>query len=389
MDIETGTKEAAPPSAPPSAPAPAPRGPSATATLAASLSSRAESLLSLRPGAARLVSLALGIMGSLVAYGVLQERIMTHAYGEAGELFGESAFLVFANRVAGALVAAAVLRARGERLTRAAVPWSSFFGVSASNVVATWCQYEALKYVSFPAQTLGKTGKMIPVMVLGVLLQGKRYGVREVTLNAVITLGCTAFILGGDVKSSRVSAEGLGWWAGIALMGLYLTVDGFTSTLQEKLFRGNKKMSTYNQMLFVNACSSVLSLGALLLTGSLFRALAFVSRNPGMLLDASFLSLAAVLGQVCIYSTIREFGALVFAGIMVTRQVVSVVVSCLVYGHPMSFLQLLSASVVFVTLYVLEGSKRHSRPPPQPILPVTSNASGSEASSDSQSKDTA
>ena len=28
---------------------------------------------------------------------------------------------------------------------------------------ATTCQYEALRYVSFPTQTLGKTAKMIPV----------------------------------------------------------------------------------------------------------------------------------------------------------------------------------------------------------------------------------
>jgi len=31
--------------------------------------------------------------------------------------------------------------------------------------MATTCQYEALRYVSFPTQTLAKTAKMIPVMV--------------------------------------------------------------------------------------------------------------------------------------------------------------------------------------------------------------------------------
>jgi adenosine 3'-phospho 5'-phosphosulfate transporter B2 len=32
-------------------------------------------------------------------------------------------------------------------------------------MLATGCQYEALRYVSFPTQTLAKTAKMIPVMV--------------------------------------------------------------------------------------------------------------------------------------------------------------------------------------------------------------------------------
>jgi adenosine 3'-phospho 5'-phosphosulfate transporter B2 len=41
--------------------------------------------------------------------------------------------------------------------------WWEYCLVSFSNVVATSCQYEALKYVSFPVQTLGKCAKMIPV----------------------------------------------------------------------------------------------------------------------------------------------------------------------------------------------------------------------------------
>ena len=38
---------------------------------------------------------------------------------------------------------------------------------------ATTCQYEALKYVSFPVQTLGKCAKMIPVMIWGYAINGR------------------------------------------------------------------------------------------------------------------------------------------------------------------------------------------------------------------------
>ena len=61
----------------------------------------------------------------------------------------------------------------GESLAPVA-PAYAYAGVSLSNVVATTCQYEALKYVTFPLQTLGKTAKMIPVMVWGSLISGKR-----------------------------------------------------------------------------------------------------------------------------------------------------------------------------------------------------------------------
>lgn len=37
-------------------------------------------------------------------------------------------------------------------------PLLAYGSISLSNVVATFCQYEALKYVSFPVQTLAKVG---------------------------------------------------------------------------------------------------------------------------------------------------------------------------------------------------------------------------------------
>jgi adenosine 3'-phospho 5'-phosphosulfate transporter B2 len=198
-------------------------------------------------------------------------------------------------------------------------PLYAYAGVALSNFAATWCQYEALKYVSFPMQTLGKTGKMVPVMVIGALLHGKTYVARDYLLNGLITLGCTAFVLTGDVSSAAATAgRAPDTLTGVALMLGYLFVDGFTATLQERLFKGYT-MSTWNQMLYVNLCSGAISIATLVATGGLWRAAGFAARHPALLRDALLLSLCAALGQVCIYSIIREFGALMFAGIMVMR----------------------------------------------------------------------
>jgi adenosine 3'-phospho 5'-phosphosulfate transporter B2 len=306
-------------------------------------------------------------MLSLVGYGVIQERIMTVPYGTdtLGKpvRFTDSTFLVLMNRLVAAAMAVSILLWQRRSLMYVA-PLYKYFGISVSNISATWCQYEALKYVNFPTQTLGKTGKMIPVMVLGTLLSNKRYTGKDYVLNILITLGCTAFILTGDVSNSGRSNTPLG----VGLMVGFLFIDGFTSTFQEKLFKGYT-MSTYNQMLYVNLCSTVLSLATLLVTGGLFRSFDFAIAHPAILRDALMLSFCAAFGQVCIYATIKEFGALTFAGIMVTRQVVSVIVSCIVYFHSLSVGQIISAATVFGTLYYLEGTK--TRHPPPPKLPFT------------------
>ena len=110
-----------------------------------------------------------------------------------------------------------------------AAPLTSYAAVSLSNVIATSCQYEALKHVTFPVQTLGKCAKMIPVMVWGTLISRKAYSSKDYTVALLVTTGCTVFLLGG--KSESVVSKGSSMRGG-ALMLTYLAFDGFTSTFQ-------------------------------------------------------------------------------------------------------------------------------------------------------------
>jgi adenosine 3'-phospho 5'-phosphosulfate transporter B2 len=80
--------------------------------------------------------------------------------------------------------------------------------VSVSNFVATFCQYEALKYVSFPTQTLGKCGKIFPVLILGSLgLGAKKYGKQDYIEGFFVTFGCLVFFLLGSATASVTVAH--------------------------------------------------------------------------------------------------------------------------------------------------------------------------------------
>lgn len=137
-----------------------------------------------------------GILFFFLLYGVIQERIMTRPYEDGGPLFTYSAYLVLSNRIVALSTAAAILLYTGQSLKNVA-PWYTYLGISVSNTIATFCQYEALKYVSFPTQTLGKCGKTIPVLILGTLISGKKYGLSDYVICVLITIGCTIFVLGG------------------------------------------------------------------------------------------------------------------------------------------------------------------------------------------------
>merc|ERR1711862_633625 len=67
--------------------------------------------------------------------------------------------------------------------------------------------------------------------------------------------------------------------------------------------------------------------------------------------DALTLSAAAVGGQWFIYSQVKDFGALVFAATMNIRQVVSILVSYVKFGHSITVFQLLGLILVFGGLF--------------------------------------
>mmetsp|Transcript_2170 Transcript_2170/g.5810 ORF Transcript_2170/g.5810 Transcript_2170/m.5810 type:complete len:336 (-) Transcript_2170:234-1241(-) len=289
---------------------------------------------------------AAGIIGCLLVYGLLQERIMSEPYGEAGDIFKVSVFLVLCNRLVAVCFASGMMFGKGEAVKNMAPLWK-YCAISLSNVGATWCQYEALKYVSFPVQMLGKSFKMMPVMLWGIVISGKRYGIQDWAVAFAVTLGVTSFLLTGPVSSKTSTGSSV---VGFMLLLAFLGLDGFTSTMQEKLFKEHAT-SKYNQMMYVNMFSSVVSLATLLVTGDLLPALAFCSGHPSFVADALVLSGSAVTAQFFIYSQVKEFGALVYAATMNVRQVASIMVSYATYHNSITPYQVGSLLIVFGALF--------------------------------------
>lgn len=330
------------------------------------------------PRNVRLALCVVGLMVFFLTYGVIQEKIMTTPYGPNGEKFTDTALLVFINRLISIILALIILTVQQKETFAPIAPLHYYFYISASNFLSTFCQYEALKYVTFPTQTLGKCGKMIPVLVIGSLFQNKRYTWKEYLIALSITLGCTLFLTGGSVSTKKGAENDTP--IGLLLILGYLFFDGFTSTTQENLFK-SFKMSTYNQMLYVNLSSAVLGLVALVFpvqdivisffTGNtdtkdtvrLGPAIDFALTYPQMLKDAIVLSLCSSLGQLIIYYTIKQFGALIYSTIMTTRQFVAIFLSAIIFVHPITGSQWMGATFVFGAIYAQSYLKSSNHKP--------------------------
>ncbi|CAI5510751.1 unnamed protein product [Closterium sp. Naga37s-1] len=79
--------------------------------------------------------------------------------------------MLLCNRLMTCAVAVIVHLVTGASLALVA-PIYAYGAVSLSNVISSGCQYEALKYVSFPLQTIAKSSRMMPVLVSPVTRPG-------------------------------------------------------------------------------------------------------------------------------------------------------------------------------------------------------------------------
>lgn len=309
-----------------------------------------------------------GLVLSFLVYGVLQEILMTQPFpavsgdGEA-EHFTNSEFLVASNRVVAILAALVALLCNGESLSPTARP-INYFTIAFANTIGAFCQYEALKYVIFPAQTVAKCAKMLPVLLAGTLLKTRSYSLWDWINSSLIGIGCSVFILTGvphdapedyGVDVSSTFAETL---TGCLLLLAFLFTDGFTSSLQERLFQKDEKGSTYNQMLYNNAASLTICLLSLVSRNQIVPSIHFCLEHPSFLRASLLLSIAAAIGQMFIYYTIKELGALFYSVSMVTRQLISIILSCILFLHPLSFTQIISGIFVFILLYVQSLEKK-------------------------------
>lgn len=310
--------------------------------------------------AALLLFCACGLQCAYLSWGVLQERLMTRGYGSAGSTFSSSQFLVFCNRTLALSVGLAVVGSGVVDMPSHRTPFFKYSFTSLSNIMSSWCQYEALKYVSFPAQVISKSSKIFPVMFMGWLINHRSYPLYEYAVAGVVSGGVALFMANEKAPKQTELAEQSTQTTGLILLGCYLILDSFTSQWQQHIFRRHKA-SSYHMMVGVNSFSAFFTFAALLRSGELFVALDFIREFPESSMHVLLLSLAGAIGQMFIFYTIKTFGPLVFAIIMTTRQVLSIMLSSWLYGHTIGLKGIAGATTVFSALIFRIWKKHETR----------------------------
>lgn len=295
-----------------------------------------------------------GLQASYLTWGFMQELIMTTDFTPTKNVpdgrFPSAQFCVFSNRFLAVIVAMIAVKLKhGAIYANNVAPLWAFTPCALSNTMSSWSQYKSLKYVSFPVQTVFKSSKVIPVMVMGKLLKGTGYPLTQYVEAFFITLGVAIFALTSKEGSGEDSTQ----LVGLLCLCTYIVFDSFTSQWQDKLYTkyGRPNVDPYQMMLGVNTSAICITTVGLIVSGDIPIVLEFFRANPTVFNYNIVTAITSASGQLCIYYTIKEFGPIAFTIIMTTRQMISITLSAIIFGHHISAVSFCGAAIVFAVLF--------------------------------------
>merc|ERR1740123_991268 len=254
-----------------------------------------------------------------------------------------SPLLVLSSRFGAILCSAGFLLFTEGRVSLGA-PLHDMAAFALSNETSTWAGYEMQKYVSFPVSVMAKSVKMLPSMAMGRVVNGTRYTLFEwFQASAALVCVCMMQMSDSGRKVTRPSkgpesSETLGFYPklgmGILLLVVFFVCDGFTSQWQKNLYRKHPNLTQTQMMLGGNLLGFLLTGGTVLAAWPKVQASFHVAAgNPAIMCRIMCLGIVYALGQFCIYSAIRIVGPLTFSWIMTGRQLLSVLISLVFFGH--------------------------------------------------------
>jgi adenosine 3'-phospho 5'-phosphosulfate transporter B2 len=190
-------------------------------------------------------------------------------------------------------------------------------------------------------------------------VNGKSYPWLEYAEASAITFGVAMFTFSesaSNTLNSHHKAKAQGeldaslFSYGILLIGFYLLCDSFTSQWQSRVFK-KFGIDQYQMMLGVNVWSTAFTLIALLQAGEFFSTFGLLFQDSNAMWNMIVLSITSATGQLFIFYTIKEFGPVIFTIFMTTRQIISLFLSCIMFGHPLTGFSFFSAFFVFLVVF--------------------------------------
>lgn len=170
---------------------------------------------------------------------------------------------------------------------------------------------------------LGKSCKLIPVMIMNVLLYRRKFAAHKYLVVAMVTAGITMFMAFGEQKGGKGKGAAESSIFGLSLLVVNLVIDGATNSTQDEIFT-KYKVTGQQMMLWVNVFNTMITT-ALLCSPlphiptihpghnwerEIETAMDYVRTHPSVVRPLAEFALTGGMGQLFIFETLQHFGSL-------------------------------------------------------------------------------
>eukprot|EP00741_Cyanophora_paradoxa_P022009 tig00021432_g21246.t1 len=274
------------------------------------------------------------------AHSYIQELIFTV------EGFDFAFFMVGVSFVLG-LALSTLERMREGCPTKVSAPAKWYAVIGALLLVSMGLSNASLNYCTYPILVVFKSAKVIPVMLVGTLLLGKKYKLMDYASALCFFVGLASFTL-VDV---RVQAKFS--WTGVAVLLLALLADAFIGNAQEKLLRAHK-CSLTEMVQWTYLAASLLCVGYVAWSGELAAALRFCSGRPELYALMLVFGFFSYLGTYAVLVLVERFGAVTCVVVTSCRKLLTIVLSFLLFPKALHVGHLLATGLLAAGM-LLEG----------------------------------
>ncbi|OCT76432.1 hypothetical protein XELAEV_18031632mg [Xenopus laevis] len=203
---------------------------------------------------------------------------------------------------------------------RRRIPAKTYMIIAFLTVATMGLSNTSLGYLNYPTQVIFKCCKLIPVMIGGIFIQGKRYNVADVAAAVCMSLGLIWFTLADSTVAPNFNLTG------VLLISMALCADAVIGNVQEKAMKlhngSNSEMNPFQTYGY-----------------------------------AFFFSLTGYFGISFVLALIKIFGALIAVTVTTGRKAMTIVLSFLFFAKPFTFQYVWSGLLVVLGIFLNVYSK--------------------------------
>ncbi|GJQ68395.1 Papst2 [Trypoxylus dichotomus] len=233
------------------------------------------------------------------------------------------------------------------------IPLQTYFLLALLTLGTMGLSNASLGYLNYPTQVIFKSCKLIPVLIGGIIIQGKKYGPLDFMAAFLMCVGLILFTLADSKISPYFNMNG------VVMISMALLCDAIIGNVQEKSMKSSKAPNS-EVVLYSYGIGFTYIFIVMVLSGDFHKGLSFFAEHPQELYGCALLfSVTGYLGIQVVLTLVRTCGAFVAVTVTTCRKAVTMIISFIFFSKPFTFQYVWSGLLVIFGIYMNVYSKKH------------------------------